>query len=111
MPDTQTPTAWSPRGTFVPIVFRGGYDPLSLAGEGIMHVPQADLYDASPNEFPNNGQWDRPHGIAFSGVIRLPRRTSAHPGFMMPTAPGPTMLFRAPPIFSVQTRPIPAVGV
>lgn len=108
-PDTETMTQWSAYGIFNPTPFRGGYDELSLEGRGMMANPQATLYDASPNPWPNNGQFDRPN--AYMQIMRLKPTTSAHRGFAQPTGGGPTMLFRAPPVFSLQTQPIPAVGV
>lgn len=108
-PNMEVMTQWSPYGDFTPAPYYGGHDPLSEAGDGLMHVPQADLYDVSPNPWPNNGQFDRPNFFP-ALLLRLKPGTSAHPGFSMPTHPGPTMLFHAPPIFSVQTVPIPAVG-
>lgn len=112
-PNMEAMTQWSPYGTLDAEPYYGGYDPLSESGHGVMHVPQADLYDASPNPWPNNGQYDRPNGLfsLFAGLLRLQHESSAHPGFMQPTGAGPTMLFHAPPIFSAQTTPIPAVGV
>lgn len=100
---------WSPWGLFQPHPYYGGHDPLSQAGDGIMSVPQADMYDVSPNPWPNNGQFDHPN--FYPGILRLPRESSAHRGFAQPTHPGPVMLFHPPPIFSVQTTPVPAVGV
>jgi hypothetical protein len=108
-PDTETMTQWSAFGIFRPEPFRGGYDELSLEGRGMMANPQATLYDASPNPWPNNGQYDRPN--AGMAIVRLKPHTSAHAGFAMPTGAGPTMLFRAPPVFTLQTQPVPAVGV
>lgn len=111
IPDTETQTQWSPYGLFVSDPYFGGHDALSQEGHGVMHVPQADLYDASPNPWPNNGQFDRPNSI-FVGLLRLEPTTSAHPGFSMSTKKGdPTSLFRTPPIFGIQTKPIPAVGI
>src|SRR5215472_10076749 len=109
VPDTETATQWSPYGTFVAEPYFGGHDPLSQVGEGVMHVAQSDLYDMSPNPWPNNGQYDTPNH--FGGFLTLPRESSVHRGFAQPTYVGPVMLFHAPPIFSVQTTPIPAVGV
>lgn len=108
-PDMETATQWSPFGQFNPTPFRGGWDELSQEGRGMMANPQATLYDASPNPWPNNGQFDRPNGIV--ALIRLQPHTSAHPGKTMPTGAGPAMLFRAPPVFTLQTQPVPAVGV
>lgn len=108
IPDTETASEWTPYGTFYPEVYRGGYD--GLDGR-LMQVAQAGIYDPSANAWPNNAQWDRPNGF-FANLLRLKPDTSAHPGKTMPAAaPGPTMLYKAPPIFSVQTQPIIAVGV
>jgi hypothetical protein len=96
---------WSPTGTRETIPYRAPED-----RESFMDHPQADFYDASPNAFPNNGQWDKPNGY-FANLIRLKPHTSAHPGKSNPTGAGPTMYFHAPPVFSLQTKPIPAVGV
>ena len=111
-PASESMTQWSPYGIFRPAPYVGGWDELSQDGRGLMQVPQAGLYDASPNPWPNNGQFDRPNSIGITvAILRLRPHTSAHPGFSQPTGPGPTMLFRAPPVFSIQTQPIPAVGV
>lgn len=104
LPGTQKPTQWTPFGTFVPQPYLKGM-PASL-----MAVAQDTLYDASPNAWPNNGQWDRPNGY-FAALMRLKPHTSAHPGKSNPTGGGPTMYFHAPPVFSMQTKPIPAVGI
>lgn len=104
MPGTETPTQWSPYGEFIPHPY------LKDMPGSLMAVAQAEMYDASPNPWPNNGQWDRPGGF-FADLIRLKPHTSAHPGKSMPVGPGPTMYFHAPPVFSLQTKPIPAVGV
>lgn len=113
--DWEVGTNWTPyTGHVHPEIFWFGWDPLSLnRGHGLMHVAQADLYDASPNPWPNNGQFDHPNSLALSpaAIPRIPRESSAHHGFMQPTGGGPTMLFHAPPIFGLQTKPIPAVGV
>lgn len=108
-PDMEEMTQWSAYGIFNPRPFFGGYDELSLDGRGVMHVPQSGLYDAGPNPWPNNGQFDRPNAIM--AIMRLKPTTSAHPGKSLSTGGGPTMLFRAPPVFSYQTTPVPAVGV
>lgn len=88
----------------------GGHDEL---GGRLMHVSQADMYDASHNPFPNNGVWDVPNaGVAAASLIRLAPTTSAHPGKQAPNTPGgPVMLFTTPPVFTYQTTPIRAVGV
>lgn len=104
IPDSQTPTQWTPFGTFFPDPYVKGM-PASM-----MAVAQAGTYDSSPNAFPNNGQWDKPNGY-FASLMRLKPHTSAHPGKTNPTGAGPTMYFHAPPVFSLQTKPIPAVGV
>jgi hypothetical protein len=116
IPDTEIATQWSPYFHAVARPYMGGHDELSEHGRGIMHVAQAGLYDSSPNPWPNNGQYDRPNGgsVAMEAQIAMQgrqRETSAHKGFMNPTGAGPTMLFHAPPIFGLQTKPIPAVGV
>lgn len=104
-------TDWSPYGTREKEPYFGGYD--GLSGR-LMAVPQADTYDASPNPWPNNGQFDRPNsiGLAAWAIPRLRPHTSGHKGFSEPTRRGdPTALFNAPPVFSEQTTPIPAVGL
>lgn len=103
-PASETPTQWSPYGEFVPHPYMK-----DMPGS-LMAVAQAEMYDASPNPWPNNGQWDRPGGF-FTNLIRLVPHTSAHPGKNMTTGAGPTMYFHAPPVFSMQTKPIPAVGI
>lgn len=104
MPGTETQTQWSPFGTLDPHPY------LKDMPGSLMSVAQAEMYDASPNAWPNNGQWDRPGGF-FTDLIRLEPSTSAHPGKSNPTGPGPAMYFHAPPVFSLQTKPIPAVGI
>jgi len=106
-PDMGAPTRWTPYGTFVSYPYEGGWDAL---GGRLMHVPQADMYDASPNPFPANGVDDQPNA-AFN-LLRLEPTTSAHPGWTLPSlAPSPAMIFQAPPIFGLQTVPINAMGV
>ena len=105
-PNMETPTDWSPWGTFVPHPYSGQHDGLRGA---LMRVSQADTYDASPNPWPANGVDDQPN--ARFDVLRLLPSTSAHPGWSLPSlAPSPAMVFQAPPIFGLQTVPIPAVG-
>ena len=101
---------WTPHGLHRPAPYIGGHD--GLEGR-MMHVSHADLYDSSPNPWPNNGQYDRPNSIGLLGaLLRLAPHTSAHPGFTMGTKRGdPTSLFNAPPAFGTQTVPIPALGV
>lgn len=98
------PTQWSPFGLFQSIPYFK--DPPASA----MKIRRTDFYDASPNAWPNNGQWDKPNGY-FASLMRLKPSTSAHPGLSLKTGGGPTMYFKAPPVFSMQTKPIPAVGV
>lgn len=103
-PDSEVMSQWSPYGTFQPHPYFKDM-PASM-----MAVAQASFYDASPNAWPNNGQWDHPNGY-FAALMRLKPHTSAHPGKSNPTGGGPTMYFHAPPVFSMQTKPIPAVGI
>jgi len=103
LPDAP-PTQWSPFGLFQSTPYFK--DPPASA----MKLRRTDFYDASPNAWPNNGQWDKPNGY-FAQLIRLRTTTSAHPGASLPGGGGPTMYFKAPPVFSMQTKPIPAVGV
>lgn len=110
LPNSEVMQDWTPYGTKQARPYFGGWDPLSQAGRGLMHTAQASLYDASPNPWPNNAQYDRPNGF-FAQLLRLQPTTSAHRGRTQPTGAGPTMLFHAPPVFSVQSTPIPAVGV
>jgi len=98
------PTQWSPYGIFQSIPYFK--DPPYSA----MKIRRTDFYDASPNAWPNNGQFDHPNGY-FAQLMRLKPHTSAHPGLSLKTGGGPTMYFKAPPVFSMQTKPIPAVGV
>lgn len=104
-PGAEVMSQWTPWGLFQPAPYVAPESRRSF-----MDVPQADFYDASPNAWPNNGQWDKPNGY-FAALMRLRPHTSAHPGKSMPTGGGPTMYFHAPPVFSLQTKPIPAVGV
>lgn len=104
IPNSEVPTQWSPYGEFIPTPYRK-----DMPGS-MMAVAQAEMYDASPNPWPNNGQFDHPNGF-FAALIRLKPHTSAHPGKSLSTGGGPTMYFHAPPVFSMQTKPIPAVGV
>jgi hypothetical protein len=100
------PTYWTPFGFLQSRPFLKG-------GSGVVGsatVRRTDFYDSSPNAWPNNGQWDKPNGF-FAELLRLKTHTSAHPGKNMPTGGGPTMYFKAPPVFSMQTKPIPAVGI
>jgi hypothetical protein len=109
------PTQWSPQGLFQSVPFMKGNfpitpDPRIPDPRSRVAIRNTDFYDASPNAWPNNGQWDKPNGF-FAALIRLKTTTSAHPGKNLTTGGGPTMYFKAPPVFSMQTKPIPAVGV
>lgn len=108
--NSEVMTEWSPYRSREAHPYFGGYDGL---GGRMMHVAKADIYDASPNPWPNNGQFDRPNGLfsIFAGRMEKRHETSAHPGYTVPTGPGPSMLFHAPPLFSIQQQPIPAVGI
>ncbi len=78
----------------------------------LMEVSQADTYISPPQPFPRAGTWEEPGGpVAALQLVRLAPTTSAHPGLSQATGPGPTMIFTAPPVFSVQTRPIYALGL
>lgn len=106
LPDSETPTQFSPYGTFVPSPHHPEM-PRSL-----MDVAQAHMLNSQPNPWPASGVWDVPNAQnAVVGILRLKPTTSAHPGATNPTGPGPTMVFSAPPIFGYQTRPIMAVGI
>lgn len=104
----ETMTGWDPyNGLEAPTPYRGGWDEL---GGRLMHVPQAGTYyTGPPNPWPANGVDDQPN--AYFNLVRLEPTTSAHPGYMNPTGPGPSMIFAAPPIFGIQTNPVPAFGV
>lgn len=106
-PSSETPTRWTPYGTFVPRPYFGGHD--GLDGQ-LMHVPQADLYNSDPCPWPANGVNDHPNA-AFH-LIRLQPSTSAHPGASLAgSGGGPAMVFHTPPVWGQQTTPIWAVGV
>jgi hypothetical protein len=109
------PTQWSPQGLFQSVPYMKGNisivpDPRNPDPTTRVATRRSDFYDASPNAWPNNGQWDKPNGW-FAELIRLKTHTSAHPGKMQTTGAGPTMYFVAPPVFSMQTKPIAAVGI
>ncbi len=100
-------SSYSPyKGNTVSMPYYGGYD--GLRGR-LMHVPQADTYFVGENPWPANGVDDQPN-VLYS-LLRLEPTTSAHPGYTIPTGPSPAMIFNAPPIFGLQTVPIPAFGV
>jgi hypothetical protein len=101
-------SAWPPNYTHVTVTF-GEHD--GLAG-GLMKVAQADLYQSAVGPFPRAGTWEEPGGpIAATQLVRLQPTTSAHHGLAQATGPGPVMLFVAPPVFSIQTKPIYAIGL
>ena len=78
----------------------------------LMEVSQADTYNSDPCPWPAAGTWEQPGGpIAASKIPRLQPTTSAHPGLASATGAGPAMLFVAPPVFTVQSQPIYAVGL
>lgn len=102
-------SAYPPNLTIVDVTF-GRHDAL---GGRLMEVAQADLYQSSDYPFPRAGTWEEPGGpIAAAGIgLRLAPTTSAHPGLASATGAGPTMVFNTPPVFSVQTKPIYAIGL
>lgn len=101
---------FSARPSYIAVdVSFGDHDAL---GGRLMAVGQADLYDESRNPWPACGVWDQPGAaIAASAIVRLQPSTSAHPGLAQATGAGPAMVFQAPPVFTIQTRPIFALGV
>jgi hypothetical protein len=87
----------------------GDHDAL---GGALMRVAQADMYDMHLNPWPAAGTYEEPGAaVAVLQMMRLQPTTSAHPGLAQSTGAGPTMLFVAPPVFSVQTTPIYATGL
>lgn len=81
-------------------------------GGRLMEVSQADMYTSPPQPFPRAGTWEEPGGpIAASMMVRLAPTTSAHAGLAMSTGAGPAMVFVAPPVFTVQSKPIYALGL
>jgi hypothetical protein len=78
----------------------------------LMRVAQADTYNSAVGPFPRAGTYEEPGAAtAVLNMIRLAPTTSAHPGLSFSTGAGPTMLFVAPPVFSVQSTPIYATGL
>lgn len=78
----------------------------------LMRVAQADTFQSAVGPFPRAGNWDQPGaGIAAMGFARLAPSTSAHPGLNAATGAGPAMVFVAPPVFTVQSKPIYALGL
>lgn len=101
-------SAYPPNQFDVTVTF-GRHDGL---GGRLMEVGQADMYTSPPQPFPRAGTWEEPGGpIAASMLVRLQPTTSAHPGLAMATGAGPTMIFTAPPVFTVQSKPIYALGL
>lgn len=103
-------SAWPPNSTNVSITF-GRHDGL---GGRLMEVAQADLYmSAVPGVSPYRaGTWEEPGGpIAATQLVRLAPTTSAHHGLAQATGQGPAMIFTAPPVFTVQSTPIYAIGL
>lgn len=115
-PDMGAPTRWTPFGIFSPQI-PGGRASAAKRWDGLqgalMDVPQADFLDASRNPFPANGVADDPMMVqAIAKQIRLKPTTSAHPGLSLSSGEAsPTMVFHAPPVFGLQTKPIYAVGL
>lgn len=116
IPDMGAPTRWTPFGIFSPQI-PGGRAMAAQRHDGLggrlMDVPQADLLDSSRNPFPANGVADDPAMVqAIAKQIRLKPTTSAHPGLSLTSGEAtPTMVFHAPPVFGLQTKPIYAVGL
>ncbi len=97
-----------PVHVYAPPVF-GTHDAL---GGQLMRVAQSDGFNSAVGPWPRAGVHDEPGaGIAASAITRLAPSTSAHPGLTLATGAGPTMVYIAPPVFSVQSRPIYAVGL
>lgn len=101
---------YSARPSFIHVdVSFGEHD--GLQGD-LMRVAQADFYNSAIGAFPRAGVWDQPGaGIAAAGMVRLAPTTSAHPGLNAATGAGPAMVFVAPPVFTVQSKPIYALGL
>lgn len=98
-----------PPNQFFPYPTFGRWD--GLSGR-LMEVSQADLYTQPPQPFPRAGTWEEPGGpIAASMMVRLQPTSSAHAGLAMSTGAGPAMVFVAPPVFTVQSKPIYALGL
>jgi len=108
---------WTPFGNVAPDYDGNGRAVAALRHDGLqgrlMDVPQADLYDSSRNPWPASGVADDPATYqAIMRVIRLKPTTSAHPGASLTSGEAsPAMIFKAPPIFGLQTKPIYALGL
>ena len=115
-PDMGAPDGWTPFGIRTPL-YDGGRAVAARRWDGLqgrlMDVPQADLLNSEPNPFPASGVADDPMMYqAIMRVIRLAPTTSAHPGASLTSGEAsPAMIFKAPPIFGLQTKPIYAVGL
>ena len=104
------------RAVPLPVVVMGGnfgrHD--GLHGR-LMEVAQADSYDARGSaRWPAAGTYEEPGAAtAVLNMMRLAPTTSAHPGMSlgMGGGPGTTMLFVAPPVMTMQSRPIYATGL
>lgn len=115
-PDMGAPAGWNPFGMRV-ASYDGGRAPAAGRWDGLrgrlMDVPQADLFNSAPNPWPANGVADDPAMYqALARSIRLKPTTSAHPGLSLTSGEAsPAMVFHAPPVFGLQTKPIMAVGL
>jgi hypothetical protein len=106
----------------------GGYraDPLPVLVEGgnfgrhdglkgrLMEVAQADTFNSAVGPFPRAGTYEEPGAAtAVLQLVRLQPSTSAHAGAGIGVGGGPgrSMLFVAPPVFTLQTSPIYAAGL
>ena len=110
-PGSTTPSGgFNARPSIVDVVVSfGEHDGLEGA---LMKVAQADMYQSAVGPFPRAGTWEEPGAaIAALQLVRLAPTTSAHPGLAQATGAGPTMLYVAPPVFSMQTKPIYATGL
>jgi hypothetical protein len=116
-PDMGAPAGWNPFGMRVASYDGNGRAPAAGRWDGLrgalMDVPQADLLNQAPNPWPANGVADDPMTYqAIMRVMRLKPTTSAHPGASLTSGEAsPSMIFHAPPIFGLQTKPIMAVGL
>lgn len=110
-PATETATQWSPYGFLAGIPFFGGYDELSLENprESMMAVAQVDSWDSYDEPWPHIGVAQPLESIR---ILYLPRESSAHEGFAMPTKRGdPPAIFQPPPPYTAQVTPIAALGL
>lgn len=115
-PDMGAPNRWTPFGVFQPHYDGNGRAALAGRWDGLrgmlMDTPQADFLNSQPNPWPANGVYDEPNAaIGILPMVRLQPTTSAHPGAQITGGIGPSMLFHAPPVFGMQTKPILALGV